>query len=75
MHGPDGDIEPSVEPLVAWFRLVRSEAGVSYQPHVIDRSSGMSVQIQAVDVNQDGRPDVLPALKLGTFVFLNRGGR
>jgi len=72
-HGPDGDIEPNAEPVVAWFRLVRSKSGVSYEPHVIDRASGVGVQIQATDVNQDGRPDILTASKLGTFVFLNRG--
>ena len=79
-HGPDGDIEPSAEPVVYWFELQRSlEAsspaeGVRFIPHAIDDQSGVGVQIQATDVNGDNRVDVLTASKLGVFVFLNRSG-
>lgn len=74
-HGPDGDIEPSADPVVYWFRLTRSADGsVRYQPHCIDSESGVGVQILARDVDGDGRIDVVTASKLGTFVFRNRGG-
>jgi hypothetical protein len=74
-HGPDGDIEPSADPVVYWFRLTRSADGsVRYQPHCIDSDSGVGVQILARDVDGDGRTDVVTASKLGTFVFRNRGG-
>jgi hypothetical protein len=73
-HGPEGDIEPSAEPVVCWFELNRDDAGkVSFVPHVIDRASGVGVQVHAADVNDDGRVDILTASKLGTFVFVNRG--
>ena len=79
-HGPEGDIEPSAEPVVYWFELRRSRTdsdpaqAVRFIPHEIDNQSGVGVQIQATDVNGDNRVDVLTASKLGLFVFLNRGG-
>lgn len=71
-HGPTGDVEPAAAPVVYWFRLKRAaDETVSYEPHQIDDPSGVGVQIQATDVNGDGRTDVLTASKLGTFVFFN----
>lgn len=72
-HGPEGDIEPSAEPVVVWFELIRETHGVVFRPHVIDRASGVGVQIHVADLNADGRTDVATASKLGTFVFLNQG--
>lgn len=72
-HGPKGDVEPNAKPVVYWFRLTRTAGGqVKYTPHLIDERSGVGVQIAAMDVNSDGRTDVLTASKLGAFVFLNR---
>jgi hypothetical protein len=71
-HGPKRDIEPMAEPVVYWFRLVREKGKVRYEPHQIDRASGVGVQITTADVDADGRPDVLTASKHGAFVFLNR---
>lgn len=72
-HGPDGDIEPSADPVVYWFQLQRDgQGGVRYVPHRIDDQSGVGVQIRAVDVNADDRVDVITTSKLGAFVFLNR---
>lgn len=75
-HGPKGDVEPMAAPVVYWFELVR-EAGkeARFVPHLIDDQSGVGVQITAADLNNDHRPDVVTASKLGVFVFLNRGGR
>jgi hypothetical protein len=71
-HGPDGDIEPSADPVLYWFRLTRRDAGgVRYVPHKIDANSGVGVQILAADVDGDARVDVVTASKLGTFVFRN----
>jgi hypothetical protein len=33
-----------------------------------------SASVVAADVNGDQRPDVLTASKLGSFLFINRGG-
>jgi len=70
-HGPKGDIEPMAEPVVYWFRLTRNGNTARFEPHLIDRESGVGVQITVVDVNGDGRPDVLTVSKLGTFLFCN----
>lgn len=72
-HGPSGDVEPSAAAVLYWFQLTRGSGGEArYVPHLIDDSSGVGVQITAADVNQDGRPDILTASKLGTFLFLSR---
>ena len=71
-HGPTGDVEPNAEPIVAWFRLIRDGTRARYEPHVVDRSSGVGVQIYAGDVNGDGRTDILTASKLGVFAFLQK---
>jgi len=71
-HGPTGDVEPNADPIVCWFKLNRTPEGVKYTPHIIDRNSGVGVQIHATDVNDDGRVDVLTTSKLGTFLFLNQ---
>ncbi len=71
-HGPKGDIEPSADPVVYWFRLTRSDRGeIRYQPFQIDANSGVGVQVLAADVDGDSRVDVVTASKLGTFVFRN----
>lgn len=70
-HGPKGDIEPMAEPVLYWFRLVREGKTARFEPHLIDRASGVGVQVTAADVNGDGRRDILTVSKLGAFVFLN----
>ena len=74
-HGPKGDIEPMAEPVLYWFKLVRDAGGARFEPHLIDRASGVGVQVTAMDVNADGRPDVLTVSKLGSFVFLSTASR
>jgi FG-GAP-like repeat len=71
-HGPEGDVEPMAEPVVYWFRLDRGRDGARFVPHLIDRESGVGVQITVTDVTGDGRPDVLTSSKLGAFLFINR---
>lgn len=71
-HGPNGDVEPNADPVVAWFELQREGDGARFRPHSIDASSGVGTQIFAGDVNGDGRTDVLTASKLGVFAFLQK---
>lgn len=76
-HGPEGDVEPNADPVLYWFELRRDPPGhghgqTRFIPRLIDRASGVGVQITVTDVNADDRPDVLTASKLGAFVFLNR---
>ena len=63
------------EPVVYWFRLVREGNTARFEPHLIDRESGVGVQVTVADVDADGRPDVLTVSKLGTFLFRNQFAR
>lgn len=74
-HGPKGDIEPMAEPVLYWFQLVRENGRARFEPHLMDRESGVGVQVSTADLNGDGRLDVLTVSKLGTFVFFNEPGR
>jgi len=69
-HGSHGDADPLAPPVLYWFRLVRSPAGVDWVPSLIDDDSGVGTQVVAADVNGDGRPDIVVANKKGTFVYL-----
>jgi hypothetical protein len=68
-HGPKGDVEPNEAAVVYWFECVREDGRTRFVPHLIDDQSGVGVQIRVADVDQDARPDVLTASKLGAFLF------
>lgn len=72
-HGPFKDIEPNADPVLYWFELQRTpgaSSGARFIPHLVDAASGVGVQVQAADLNEDGRVDILTASKLGVFAFL-----
>lgn len=70
-HGPEGDVEPAADPVVYWFQHTTDRTGhVRFTPQLVDRHSGVGVQICTKDVNSDGHLDILTASKLGTFLFL-----
>jgi len=71
-HGPQGDIEPEADPVVYWFQLVRESGKARFVPHLVDKLSGVGVQIHVTDVTGDATPDILAASKLGSFVFRSR---
>ena len=72
-HGPGGDAEPMADPVLYWFKTVRSgKAGeVDFVPHLIDNASGVGTQVAAIDINGDKLPDVVVGNKRGTFVFIH----
>ncbi len=74
-HGPTGDIEPMATPVNYAFLLRRdatAPGGAKFVPQLIDDASALGTQVEAIDVNRDGIPDVLTASKLGVFVFLTK---
>ncbi|MEY2879095.1 MAG: hypothetical protein RLZZ15_1475, partial [Verrucomicrobiota bacterium] len=74
-HGPTGDVDPMGTPVNYWFQLIRDKTapgGARFIPHLIDDASALGTQVEAVDVNGDGAPDVLTSSKLGAFVFLTQ---
>ncbi len=73
-HGPKGDVDPAAAPVIYTFLLRRGAGGAArFEPHLIDNSSGIGVQLVVGDVNGDQRPDIVSSNKRGTFVFLSEG--
>lgn len=71
-HGPDGDVEPNAPAVLYWFELRREGRKVRYIPHLIDDNSGVGTQVLAIDVNKDGKIDVVVGNKKGLFVHLQQ---
>ncbi len=78
-HGieyPENDLDHP--PVMYWFKLSR-KAGkvgnvgkVEWIPRLINNFSAVGTQIAVVDMNGDGKPDVLTAQRKGAFIFLNQ---
>jgi len=59
-------------PVMYWFKLVRKGGKVEFVPKLINNFSAVGTQIQVLDLNGDGKPDVMTAQRKGAFVFLNQ---
>ena len=69
-HGPLKDDEPNAAPVLYWFQIKRDgKGGAEFIPHLIDDKSGVGTQVTKGDLNQDGKPDVIVANKMGVFTF------
>jgi hypothetical protein len=74
-HWSHGRAEPgSGDPaMVYWLKAHQSDDGVvTFLPHVIDDDSGIGTQFEVVDVDGDGRLDVVTSNKKGVFILLQR---
>lgn len=66
------DPDPNGLPALYWFRTVRNPkapGGAEFVPELIHNRSGVGAQFSAVDLNKDGRVDIVTATNRGTFVF------
>jgi len=66
------DPDPHGLPALYWFRTVRrpgAAGGAEFVPELIHNRSGVGAQLTAVDLNKDGRVDIVTATNRGTFIF------
>jgi hypothetical protein len=57
-----------------WFKTARGgEPGkAGFYPYQIHDDSGVGTQVEAADIDGDGKPDIVVGNKKGTFVHLQR---
>jgi len=61
------------EPVLYWFKCVRSRDGVEFVPYQIDNHSGVGVDVLVEDLNGDQRLDVVTASKIGVSIHFQKG--
>ncbi|MEM9586063.1 MAG: PVC-type heme-binding CxxCH protein [Planctomycetota bacterium] len=64
------DVGGLQEPVLYWFRCVRSDSGVEFVPHKIDSDSGVGVDILVADMNADAKLDIVSCSKRGLSIHL-----
>ncbi len=66
-----GGNEPA---MLCWYELQREGREVRWVRHDIDADSGVGLHFRIVDLNGDGRPDIVTSNKKGVHVFVQNGG-
>jgi hypothetical protein len=74
----DDFLDPDVygPAVLYWYRTVRdpkAPGGAKLVPELIDNRSGAGSDLLAVDLNHDGKVDIVSATKRGLFIFWNKG--
>lgn len=62
-----------MDPVLYWFRNVKTEDGIDFVPHFVHDDSGVGVEITAADLNGDGRPDIISGNKKGLTIHIQKG--
>ncbi|HUS97746.1 MAG TPA: FG-GAP-like repeat-containing protein [Hyphomicrobiaceae bacterium] len=68
-HDP-GSFQPAV---LCWFEQQRRDGRTVWEKQVIDVTSGVGLHFNIVDINKDGRPDIVTANKKGVHYFEQLG--
>lgn len=66
-----GDTGSQQLPVLYWFRTIRSPAGLSFEPWLIDERSGVGTQVVVGDISGNGHPDIVVGSKMGTYLMLH----
>ncbi|MCP4454180.1 MAG: hypothetical protein GY809_22185 [Planctomycetes bacterium] len=67
-HDP-GSFQPAV---LCWYEQTRRNGQPTWIKHIIDFDSGVGLHFQIVDINNDGRLDIVTSNKKGVYAFLQR---
>lgn len=68
------DPDPYGPAVLYWYKTVRNPkapGGAEFVPELIHNRSGTGSDVYPVDLNRDGRLDVVTATRFGTFIFWN----
>jgi hypothetical protein len=68
------DPDPYGPAVLYWYKTVRNPkapGGAEFVPELIHNRSGTGSDVYPVDLNKDGRLDVVTATRFGTFIFWN----
>jgi len=68
------DPDPYSPPVLYVYRTVRNPnapGGAEFIPELIHNRSGAGSELDAIDLNNDGRPDIITATNRGTYIFWN----
>jgi len=69
--------DPYGAPVLYVYKTVRNPkapGGAEFVPELIHNKSGVGSSFDVVDLNKDGRPDIVTATAFGTFVFFGKAG-
>ncbi len=58
-------------PVIYWFRLIREDGQVWFEPELVNNHTGVGTDMITADLNQDGLADILTASRFGTAVFIS----
>ena len=60
-------------PVLYWFRTVRGGPELQFEPHLIDKLTGVGTQLTVGDVTGNGHADIVVGNKRGTSIVVNSG--
>jgi len=62
------------EPVLYWFRNTVNDGGeIEFVPHLVDRASGVGVEVKVADLNGDAKPDIVTSSKMGLIIHTQVG--
>jgi hypothetical protein len=68
------DADPHGAPVLYVYRAVRNPkapGGAEFVPELVHNRSGVGSHLSVVDLDRDGRPEIVTSTKRGTFIFWN----